>query len=161
MREMTEGQARFVDSISKMVAIIGAIAVGGWTLYTYFATRTKEAETSAVEARKPFEAERLRLYVEASSAAATLATSADSTARQKANEDFWRLYWGPLALVEDKSVEASMVRFGRCIQDAKSCDATQQQLALQLAHDCRTSLAVSWGVNLEELTKDKLEQLRH
>jgi len=115
-----------------------------------------------VEARKPFEGERLALYVEASSAAATLATSNDPKALEKANQDFWRLYWGPLALVEDQPVEKSMVVFGRCLQDRKTCDGGQaQQLALQLAYACRDSLAASWKVELGELTKEKLEQLRH
>lgn len=45
--------------------------------------------TAAIEARKPFEAEGLNLYLRASSAAATLATSHSENERDKAERELW------------------------------------------------------------------------
>ena len=58
---------------------------------------------------------------------------------------FWELYWGELALVEDRRVEGAMKAFGDALIAGASADALQR-LSLSLAHACRESLAESWGV---------------
>ena len=89
---------------------------------------------------------------EATQAAAVLATTTDEAELTAARNRFWALYWGELAMVENGGVsaeaggvESAMVAYGRCLKQA--CEQTElQRLALNLAHACRDSLAVSWGV---------------
>lgn len=85
------------------------------------------------------------MYTQATQAAATLATSDNAEHLQAARQTFWSLYWGELALVEDKSVEAAMVQFGRAL-NLPDAGTVLQQHSLALAHACRDSLAESWGV---------------
>ena len=77
--------------------------------------------------------------------AATLSTSKKPEELDAANKKFWSLYWGELALVEDKRVEAAMVQFGRALESG-SVGQQLQQYSLALAYACRDSLAESWGV---------------
>jgi hypothetical protein len=81
--------------------------------------------------------------------------------RDKAEQEFWALYWGPLSIVEDKNVEASMVRLGRCIQGS-TCEKSIEQLALDLDYACRLSVSESWDVFLppDVITFGRLERLR-
>ena len=55
------------------------------------------------------------------------------------------MYWGELALVEDKQVEAAMVNFGKAFE-VSGAGKGLQQYSLAIAHACRDSLAESWGV---------------
>jgi hypothetical protein len=72
--------------------------------------------TAGREAQKPFWEKQLQTCFEASTAAATIATSRDKEAVSKAVDDFWRLYWGPLAIVEAREVAGAMVAFGTCLE---------------------------------------------
>jgi hypothetical protein len=132
-------------AVAGLLAVIGA-AVG---LYQY-------VDSAQRESRKPYWERQVSLYFDATSAAATLATSDDESQRKQAAADFWKLYWGPLALVEDREVEAAMVGLGRCLQ--KECPkAALQDLSLALAHTCRQSLQASWNLTLEQL-KGKVDR---
>lgn len=161
MFKLSEDRARFIDSMCKVITLAGFVAGGWWTLYKYFDGRDVAARTAAIEAKKPFEAERLNLYLRASSAAASLAASREKKERDKAEQEFWTLYWGPLSIVEDKAVEANMVRLGRCIRD-KECEKPIEQLALDLDYACRMSVAESWDVYLpaDVVTFGRLERMR-
>ena len=117
-------------------------------------------ETKELELRKPFWEKQLELYFAASEAAATIATSTDQAERAKAEARFWMLYWGPLGIVEDAGmkqpedavVEQAMVRFGRCLSGADSCDPQELKLrSLSLAHKCRESVGKSWEVKFADL----------
>jgi hypothetical protein len=74
-----------------------------------------------------------------------LATSKEKQETDAAIKRFWSLYWGELALVEDKRVESAMVQFGRALESDRT-NTELQQASLALAHACRDSLAESWGV---------------
>ena len=75
--------------------------------------------TSALSVRQPFVEHQTKLCLVASENAARLASTRNPEMRAKAREEFWRLYWGPLAMVEDvettaqSRVEGAMVEFGR------------------------------------------------
>jgi len=153
---MAEGNSGRLESSLKMLA--ATVALGGflWGIWTYWDTRTIELaqqerlnqryeETRRIEATKPFLERQLKLYTEASQATAVLATSQDDATRNGARKRFWELYWGELALVENEIVEAAMVAFGRGLQAGRPPEE-MQQLSLSLAHACRDSLAISWGV---------------
>jgi nitrogen-specific signal transduction histidine kinase len=85
------------------------------------------------------------MYKEAARLASTIASTTDEKKKAEALDRFWSLYWGELALVEDARVEAAMVKFGQAL-NSKADAQTVQKLAFNLAHECRNSLAASWGV---------------
>jgi hypothetical protein len=39
--------------------------------------------------------------------------------------EFWRLYWGPLGMVEGPRVESAMIAFGRALNDWKNWETTR------------------------------------
>ncbi len=133
------------ESAVKLLSILGAVVTFAWGVFQYVQNEQLQTENRRVEARKPFLERQLKLYTEATQAAATIATSEVQKERAAAEKRFWSLYWGELALVEDKSVEAAMVAFGRGLNERASSQEIKN-LALRLAHACRNSLAESWGV---------------
>lgn len=131
--------------ISPLLVPSGFIAFC-WAVFQFIATQNAQVETRRIEATKPFLERQLKLYTEATQAAAVLATSGNPEELDVASKRFWSLYWGELALVEDKSVEAAMVQLGRALESGTT-GPPLQQYSLALAHACRDSLAESWGVN--------------
>lgn len=129
----------------KVLSILGGVIAFCWGVIQFVAAQNAQAETRRIEATKPFLERQLKLYTEATQAAATLATSKKDDELDAASKKFWSLYWGELALVEDKRVEAAMVQLGRSLE-AGSVGQKLQQNSLALAHACRDSLAESWGV---------------
>ncbi len=110
------------------------------------ATRQKEAESRSVEAKKPFLELQLALYTEVSQITAKIATSKDSNELAISQQRFWELYFGELALVENKGVGSAMIKFRKALEDSLS-QQILQGLALDLAHACRKSLDKSWKIN--------------
>ena len=114
---------------------------------------------------KPVREAQLRLYQEASSAAARLATLKRDSPEWRSNyNEFQRLYYGPMAIVEDfdraktptekLTVEDAMILFKGCLDDETECKELQtdlSELSLALAHTCRESLARSWGYEVKQL----------
>ncbi len=141
----------------KLLAALGAILSFLWGIWVWRDKSAQElaharieaqrlAESHRIEATKPFLERQLKLYTEASQVAAVLATSTEAAELLRATERFWELYWGELALVENKEVQAAMVALGRALET--SADKKEvQQLSLRLAHACRRSLDKSWGIN--------------
>jgi hypothetical protein len=129
----------------KLLSLAGAAVAFAWGVYQFRSAQRAHAETRRIEATRPFLDRQLKLYTDATQAAATLATSTKTDEIAASKSRFWSLYWGELALVEDHRVEAAMVEFGRLLADGKS-GVQLQETSLQLAHACRDSLADSWGV---------------
>lgn len=129
----------------KLLSILGALATFAWGVFQYAENNKKQTESRRIEATKPFLERQLKLYTEATQSAATLATSEGGSEKAAAIKRFWSLYWGELALVEDKDVEAAMVALGKGL-DRQASPAELKQLSLKLARACRDSLALSWGV---------------
>jgi hypothetical protein len=73
----------------------------------------------------------------------------------KAAEQFWMLFWGPMALVEDEQVAGAMGKFGGALKDNNR--AILPLLSLDLAHKCRDSIAESWMVELPKTTAEARE----
>jgi len=67
--------------------------------------------------RTPFLQKQLELSFMASETASRLATETDPNKWEEARLAFWRLYWGPLSIVEDGMVEAAMVEFGKLVPE--------------------------------------------
>ena len=163
---LTEDQARFWQTLFAGVTALALVAGGIYTLVQYFNTREADqrnftlqlnlaqlqASNAKMEAKKPFFAKQLELCEQASSAAAILVSpkNRDTAERKKANGEFWRLYWGPLAIVEDRAVETAMVRFGHCLE-GECADQSIENLSLDLAHRCRDLISESWKLDLPTL----------
>jgi hypothetical protein len=141
------------DEWLKVFALAGALvsfAVGVYQWRDKSVRELAQAKTEAdrlaasrkIEATKPFLERQLTLYTQASQVAATLATTPDPQERSKMIKRFWELYWGELALVENREVEGAMKALG-----ANAPPADLQQLSLRLAHACRRSLDRSWGIH--------------
>ncbi len=127
--------------IASLAAVLAGVPLGLW----------KYLDTAGKNLRKPFWERQLALYVEATSAAATLASSSDIEMKSAAEATFWRLYFGPLAIVEDEGVEAAMVKLGRCLQLQDYDKGELEKLSLALAHACRDSIGNTWSMTLPEL----------
>jgi SNF2 family DNA or RNA helicase len=145
------------DEWFKLLGVAGAIASFLWGVWVWKDKSSNElaqqslqaqrlADSRRIEATKPFLERQLKLYTEASQVAALIATSVEKRATQKAITRFWQLYWGELALVENKEVESAMVAMGRAITTGANRDELQQA-SLSLAHACRQSLDKSWGIH--------------
>ena len=109
--------------------------------------------------RVPFLTEQLRLAFEASDTAARLATETDAAEWEAARQNFWRLYWGPLGIVEDRAVEAAMVALGGVVPREPGTPALPmralEQPSLRLAHAARHLILDSWRVELPALQGDR------
>lgn len=127
----------------------------------------RRSEEFRREAAKPFWDSQLRLYLRASEAAGTIATSSDPDVVSRAETDFWVLYWGPLAIVEDvgmekqpiAEVEAAMVQFGRYLATGPNDRSRErmQSLSLALAHAMRRSVPPSFDLQPTELAGERSE----
>ena len=145
------------EDFLKLLGVLGAVASFIWGVWVWRDKSHKEldqqireakqlAESRRVEATKPFLERQLKLYTEASQVAATIATSDNSAEVKKATKRFWELYWGELALVENKEVESAMVKLGEAM-GANNNQNALKGLSLELARACRYSLDKSWGIH--------------
>jgi len=111
--------------------------------------------TSAFSVRQPFLERQTGLCVAAAEQAARLASTRDNSTWAKSREEFWMLYWGPLAIVEDvesqteNRVEAAMVDFGAELKKINFISPTLpvddlEKPALKVAHACRDLLSSKW-----------------
>jgi len=148
------------DKLTLLIAALG-VGFGAW----------QYSKSSRADFLQPIRESQLKLYEEASSAAATLATTErNSEDWKKAYGDFYRLYYGPLAMLENYrheatgkdqkavTVERAMIVFGQQLE-ARANATTLRNLSLALAHTCRTSLATSWGFSADQLRGDYQEMI--
>jgi hypothetical protein len=133
-------------------ALIGGILQYRATTYDEFVKPVREAQ--------------LKLYEEACTKAAQVATlPSSSPVREDSRRDFLQLYYGPLTMVEDfdhgpkekqdsLTVEDVMRVLKTCLEKEDCKDDTKaiQRLSRALARTCRESLRRSWRyeINLEE-----------
>jgi hypothetical protein len=163
--------AAFTPLLSAGIAVLGVWfslfqfqaqqAAAAQRIETERAQREADAKrVRELELQNPFWQKRVQLYFDATEAVGIIASRAAGTERAKAEAAFWRLYLGPLAVVEDDQVESAMVEMGHCLNKTEDCDqATLSKRALALAHSCRQSIGDTWRLGLTEL-KGKYQQLK-
>ena len=118
----------------------------------------KDKEAKERDFSRPLWEKQLDLYFEASAAAATISRTKDPVIRKKAEESFWQLYQGPLAVIETKEVSGAMAEFGHCLDGTRQCsDEDLEELSLKLASTVQESLSKSWNVMVGDLPKDKFD----
>lgn len=144
------------DEIFKLLSVMGALGTFLWSVYVWKEDQQQQreaaqraarttSETRRIEATQPFLDRQLKLYTETTQIAAVLSASDDANERAKAGRRFWELYWGELAMVEDRGVETAMVAFGRALESGAPKERLGP-LSLQLAGACRLSLDRAWGI---------------
>lgn len=148
--------AMTIDNWLNILTVLGAICSFLWGVYQWREKTSRElearnqentrlTETRRIEATKPFLERQLMLYAEATKVAAQVATQGETESGKKALVRFWELYWGELALVENRSVEAAMVQMKNELRANASAEKLEQA-SLAVARACRYSLDRSWGI---------------
>jgi len=154
---MDEGTARFWSTIFAGITAVSLVLGGLYTLWQYMATKETDRQnmmlqiaTATLAAKQSFNSQHLALCSQAVGDAGTLATAKDKANRSTAEDDFWRLYWGPLGIVEQDAVAAAMVAFGNCLK-GQCGNNSQEVLALNLAHACRAEVSSDFNLNLSRV----------
>ena len=134
------------------------------TVVTIAAGFIQFGSTYARSVQQPFlETQTDRCFAAAESAA-RLASTVDPDTWKKAREEFWMLYWGPLAIVEDVEpnanagnvgdVQEMMVQFGNQLEQVRQIPPPTLPLSylqndsLKIAHACRDLLLSRWRVGV-------------
>lgn len=153
---LSEAGSRFWTVIFAGITAVGLVFGGVYTLIQYLGSYSIQVATAQFNAKQPYYSQHLQLCTQASTDAATIATTKDTQKKQAATEDFWRLYWGPLGMVEETEVGTAMVAFGNCLQG--TCPKDIEQLSLDLAHGCRTEVSRHFSLNLPAPPDKHLER---
>lgn len=129
-----------------LVTVTATLAVGIWKGWW----EQKEAN------KRPFLEKQLQLCFEATDLCARLATEKDVTEWEKARAGFWRLYWGPLCIVEDPEVEKAMVAIGELVPRPGANPPSLPMvslgpMAMAVARASRALVLESWRVDIENL----------
>lgn len=112
--------------------------------------RRKDRDTAQKEFMKPLLTKQSELYFEASSAAATIATTTNHDERIKAVSTFWRLYHSPLIFVENEAVSGAMKKYGHCLDGTDTCDTKDlQMLSRHLASPMEESILATYRLTPE------------
>jgi hypothetical protein len=131
----------------KTATLLGGIFAAFWAYRTY--NDTKKKEYYAVYWNK-----KLELFLAASQAASTMATTTSLVIFKSARENYWKLYYGPLSLVEGKDVKRAMQVFAKKVPnfDPSALPLSSLQTpAYQLTIAMRNELGESWTKPFSEL----------
>jgi hypothetical protein len=112
---------------------------------------------NAQETRKqPFFVKQFEVSLRATKMASTMATTKDELAFNAAENEFWLLYWGELAVVESSEVASAMVAFGDNLEQMRrpiQLPASElQDYSLSLADAVRNQTQSNWMVELPPLS---------
>jgi|ERR1051326_547478 hypothetical protein len=167
---LSPATAAILALIQGLLPAMTAIVGGLWVAFTYLENQ-KEAEAERqlqikrenvarlLEARKPFIAKQLDLYVKTAQVAGELvASNSDTVQREKWLNTFGtfeQLYWTELSMVEDDTVKSAMqdlyqrLLWARQQPDVIPSDKWKdvQESAYRLARALRSSIEASWNLN--------------
>lgn len=142
----------------KLLTLLGAALAAVWTLGTYLDTKQQEFYTE-------FWNRKMALFQKASAAASTMATTSNPEAFNRARNDFQRLFYGEMSLVEGVCVKQAMIIFSECVPDQPVTDTAvlpvgeMQQPAYRLSARLRDELAKAWQTPFSELNQSELPAL--
>lgn len=118
----------------------------------------KDKEVSQREFMKPIIEKELALLFEASEIVSTIPNTSDETERKKAINNFWRLYQGPMIIIENQNIALSMKRFGQCLNGKKDCDKNEMnRYSRVLASDLRKAMIDLWNKTPENYLANKID----
>jgi hypothetical protein len=112
--------------------------------------------TASQKNLEPFLREQLKTTLLATDSLASLAVETDPVKWEESRKTFWKLYWGSLAIVEDREVEQAMVRAGRLVPKLPLANpalpmSSLNAASLDLAHKARELILKSWDAELPPL----------
>jgi len=156
---LDEGAARFWTAFFGGITALALVGGGVYSLVQYIGGKEQDRRnvqvqlaTATLAAKQGFNTKHLELCAQAAGAAGTIAASKDETKRRSAEDEFWRLYWGPLGIVEQSDVATAMVAFGKCLRE--KCENSLTTLALEIAHACRAEVSKDFDINLPKVRSD-------
>jgi hypothetical protein len=133
------------SSFATIAAVIGGLitAWGAILNYRYQSdmnnfVKEKEIFARERETKKTFFDKQSEFYFDAVEVVSKIATTFPNQSKGDI-ANFWKLYWGGLAAVEDNLVDNAMVLFGEKL-DEKSSTGCLQDASLLLAHYVKKSL---------------------
>jgi hypothetical protein len=131
---MSDGSDRRWELWFKAASVAGVLIAA---LISY----NQYLDTARRELRRPFLEKRLQVCMDVSTQAATIVTESQPAREQAARQALERLYWGQLAIFDDKAVGDAVDAFRKAMHDGKTPDA---RLAERIAHACRNLMQASW-----------------
>jgi hypothetical protein len=152
------GVAKFSPLLATLLALSGFLF--GVFQYTrqQVATRQAAIETRDQEFMRPLWQQQLTLYFKASELVATIATTPDAATRRAAEADFWKLYEGPLIVVESQNLSGAMKAFGTCLTANPRCDEAElRRLSRELSSVIQQDIQGATALRLSEFSKNKFQ----
>ena len=125
-----------LELLAMTVQVVSVVVGVVISVFSFNATRIKEAEARKIEAVRPFRELQRTVYLEAIKVAAAIATP-DGRTQEELNRyrrRFRELYIAELAMVEDPAVEQNMVALARAVDPELLNLNPAQAAALNLAH---------------------------
>jgi len=173
---MQESTYRLHDTVIKWLSVPLAIAGFAMALLAYIhqeeekrtagkaaddarSEREKKESEARVESYKSyFWQSQLRLYLEATKAASTLATVPDIKSPEfaEARLRFDQLFHGELCVVESSDVAGAMIAFREALLASEKPEGSREPLrgaSITLAQVCRKSSESLWNIQLGELKR--------
>jgi hypothetical protein len=110
---------------------------------------------------RPLWEREIATYFRASEVVATIATAGDRPARDSAKVEFWKLYHGPLVILETKALSGAMVAFGNCLDGTESCpESEMRNRALAVSSAIQQAVEEHAVRRVSEFSKDKFQYHR-
>lgn len=147
------------DIIPALLATAGVAATVAYSAKRFTHEQQRKNDEQHQKNKEPFLTRQIELSFDACDAAACLATTTDLNEWKRAYDTFWRLYWGPLGIVEDRDVEAAMVKFGSALPETMPTEnelpiKTLTGASLRLSHSIRRQTQRNWRVDLPTLKNE-------
>jgi hypothetical protein len=158
-----------VQRLSPLIGSLLAIAAFMFGVVQYVDQQERALATREDELRRqvaardqdfmrPLWERELATYFMASETVATIASAADPDTRRTAEEQFWRLYRGPLVILETKALSGAMVAFGRCLDGSETCSRTQlHERALAVSSAIQLAIQEHAELRLSEFSRGKFQ----
>jgi hypothetical protein len=163
---------QWLESASPLLATLAAVAGFLFGVFQYAGQQNASREAAAAQEKRELEArdrdfmkplweKELSLYFQAADAAATIATTGDATKRRAAEAEFWRLYQGPLVIVESKKLSGAMVRFGSCLDGSETCSEEElKSRSRAIGSSIQDTIEESAALRLSEFSQNKFQYHR-
>jgi hypothetical protein len=126
------------------------------TLVARAEEQRRESAARDQEFMRPLWERELATYFRTSEVVATMATTHNQTELRTAEAEFWKLYVGPLVILETKPLSDAMVLFGRCYDGTERCDGPAvRHRALAVSTAIQQAVEEHASRRLSEFSKDK------
>lgn len=157
--------SQFIPLIAAIISVAGFL----WGIYQYRAQQAENLEAQRQQAKRelettqrafmqPWLTSQREIYLQALTAASTIANSSDTEQLQQATEDFWKLFHGQMILVETEEVKNEMIHFGNCLNNHCSQTDLNEQLH-KLANTMADSMAATAQMTYEQFSANQFRYI--